>query len=160
MQAFRIAKKRHVLTAFSGDGARMFGGRWNRPGVPMVYAAQTRALAALESLAHYAGAERRIAFVTFAIEVPDALVLRLGTGDLPADWRQEEPGSATQDLGSAWQLGGRSVALLVPSALIPQEFCLLLNPEHADTRKVMVSYPEPFEFDDRLTSRRPAPSTS
>ena len=150
MQAFRIVKKRHVLPAFSGDGARMFGGRWNRPGVPMVYSAQTRALAALEALAHYAGAERQIAFVTFAIEVPDALVLHLATADLPADWRREEPGASTQDLGSAWQFAGSSVALLVPSVLIPQEFCLLLNPEHPDARKVMVRYPEPFQFDDRL----------
>jgi RES domain-containing protein len=150
MQAFRIAKKRHALTAFSGDGARMFGGRWNRPGVPMVYAAQTRALAALEALAHFAGAERRIAFVTFEIELPDSLVLRLAPASLPSDWRREEPGAATQDLGSAWQRGGKSVGLLVPSVLIPQEYCLLLNPEHPDTRKVTVRYPDPFQFDDRL----------
>jgi RES domain-containing protein len=150
MKAFRIVKKRHALTAFSGDGARTFGGRWNRPGVPMVYAAHTRALATLEALAHFAGAERRIAFVTFEIDVPDDLVLRISPADLPADWRREEPTAATQDLGSAWQLEGKSVALLVPSALIPQEHCLLLNPEHSDTRNVMVGYPEPYRFDGRL----------
>jgi len=150
MQAFRIVKKRHVLTAFSGEGARAYGGRWNRPGVPMVYAAQTRALAALEALAHYAGAERRIPFVTFAIEVPDALVMRLPAAKLPADWRREEPSPSTQDLGSAWQLRGDSVAMLVPSILIPHESCLLLNPDHPDARKVMVGFPEPFQFDDRL----------
>jgi len=150
MEAFRIVKKRHALTAFSGEGARMFGGRWNRPGIPMVYAAHTRALAALEALAHFAGAERRIAFVTFAIEVPDELVLRLNAADLPADWRRDEPSDSTQDIGSEWQLGGKSVGLLVPSVLIPQEFCLLLNPVHPDTRRVMVRYPDPFQFDERL----------
>lgn len=150
MLAFRIVKERHVLTAFSGDGARVYGGRWNRPGVPMVYAAQTRALAALEALAHFAGAERRIAFVTFEIEVPDPLVMRLAPEDLPAGWRSEEPPASTQDLGSEWQLRGDSVALRMPSALIPQEYCLLLNPEHPATRKVMVRYPEAFRFDGRL----------
>jgi RES domain-containing protein len=150
MQAYRIVKERHVLTAFSGEGARAYGGRWNRPGVPMVYAAQTRALAALESLAHFAGAERRIPFVTFEIEVPDALVVRLSPADLPDDWRTAEPRPSTQDLGSAWQLRGDSVALLVPSALIPQEYCVLLNPEHPDTRKVMVRYPVAFSFDERI----------
>ena len=45
MRAFRIVKKKHALTAFSGDGARAYGGRWNYPGIPMVYAAHTRALA-------------------------------------------------------------------------------------------------------------------
>lgn len=150
MQAFRIVKKRHALTAFTGDGAREYGGRWNLPGTPMVYAAQTRALAALEALAHYAGAERRIAFVTFPIEAPDKLLARLLPNRLPADWRSEVPSRATQQLGSEWQASGESVALLVPSVLIPQEFCLLLNPEHPDTDKVMVGYPEAFQFDHRL----------
>lgn len=150
MQAFRIVKKRHVLSAFSGEGAREYGGRWNRPGVPMVYAAQSRALAALESLAHFAGAERHIAFVIFELQVPDDLVSRLPAAQLPGDWRREEPSPSTQAIGSAWQAAGESVALLVPSVLIPQEFCLLLDPEHADTEKVMVRFPEAFEFDRRL----------
>ena len=150
MRAYRIVKERRILTAFTGDGARAYGGRWNRPDVPMVYAAQTRALAALEALAHFAGAERRIPFVTFEIDVPDALAIRLSTADLLRDWRSEEPSASTQDFGSAWQLRGDSVALVVPSALIPQEYCVLLNPEHRDTRKVMVQYPEAFRFDGRL----------
>lgn len=150
MQAFRIVKKRHALTAFSGDGAREYGGRWNVRGVPMVYTAQSRALAALESLAHYAGAERRIAFVIFELQVPDELVMRVPPERLPPDWRSEEPGAATQQIGSEWQRGGESVALLVPSVLIPRESCLLLNPEHPRTDRVMIGYPEPFEFDSRL----------
>ena len=139
-----------MLSAFSGEGARAYGGRWNRPGTPMVYAAQSRALAALESLAHFGGAERGLAFLIFEIEVPDALVARLRPQDLPSDWRREEPPPSTQDLGSRWQSSGRSVALVVPSVLIPQESCVLLNPEHPDTRKVIVGYPEPFAIDSRL----------
>jgi RES domain-containing protein len=150
MQAFRIVKKRHALTAFSGDGARAYGGRWNFPGVPMVYAAHTRALAALESLAHFGGAERRMAFVTFEIDIPDKLAIRVEAADLPRDWRNSEPGSSTQGLGSGWQREGRSAALVVPSVLVPQECCVLLNPEHPDMDKIMVSYPEPFAFHARL----------
>ena len=150
MRAFRIVKKRHALTAFSGDGARAYGGRWNLPGTPMVYAAQTRALAALESLAHFGGAERSMSFVTFEIEIPDKLVMHLKAADLPGGWRSREPTEATQALGTEWQRGGRSVALVVPSVLVPQEHCVLLNPEHPDTDKVLVTYPEPFTFDERL----------
>jgi len=150
MRAFRIVKKRHMLTAFSGDGARAYGGRWNFAGIPVVYAAHTRALAALESLAHFGGAERRLQFVTFEIEIPDRLVTRIDLSDLPRDWRRPEPGPATQALGSDWQKSGRSAALLVPSVHVPQEYCVLLNPEHPDTDKIMVAYPEPFSFDDRL----------
>jgi len=150
MRAFRIVKKGHVLEAFSGDGARAYGGRWNFPGVPMVYAAHSRALAALEALAHFAGAERRIEFVTFAIDIPEALALRIDLENLPRDWRTGEPGASTQTLGTQWQASGRSAVLVVPSVLIPQESCVLLNPDHPDTRRIMVGYPEPFEFDGRL----------
>ena len=150
MRAFRIVKKTHALTAFTGEGARAYGGRWNYPGIPMVYAAHTRALAALESLAHYGGAERRMAFVTFAIEIPDPLAIHLDAAALPRGWRSGEPGASTQRLGSAWQLNGKSAALVVPSVLVPQESCVLLNPDHPDIDRIMVSYPEPFEFDARL----------
>ena len=150
MRAFRIVKKRHALTAFSGDGARAFGGRWNLPGIPMMYTAHTRALAALESLAHYGGAERRMAFVTFEIDIPDKLAIQIDTATLPRDWRSGEPSASTQTLGSDWQRSARSAALVVPSVLVPQEFCVLLNPEHADIDKIMVTYPEAFTFDERL----------
>ena len=150
MRAFRIVKKRHALTAFSGDGARAYGGRWNLPGIPMVYAAHTRALAALESLAHFGGAERRMDFVTFEIEFPDRLATHLEATFLPRDWRGAEPSPSTQKLGSEWQRSRRCAVLVVPSVLVPQESCVLLNPEHPDIDKIMIAYPEPFAFDARL----------
>ena len=150
MRAFRIVKRRHAAEAFTGDGARMHGGRWNHPGVPMVYAAHTRALAAMESLVHFRGAERKIGFVTFEIDVPDRLLRRRAAQELPKGGRAKEISAATQDLGTQWQREGRSVALAVPSVIIPEEFCVLLNPEHPDTDKVVVSYPVAFAFDERL----------
>jgi RES domain-containing protein len=150
MRAFRIVKRRHAAEAFTGEGARMHGGRWNHPGIPVVYAAHTRALAAMESLVHFRGAERKIAFVTFEIEIPDRLVLRLSPADLPKGWRSREISTATQDLGTQWLREGKSVALAVPSVIIPEELCVLLNPAHTDTDKVMVGYPVAFDFDERL----------
>ena len=150
MRAYRIVKRRHAAEAFTGEGARLYGGRWNHPGTPMVYAAQSRALAAMEALAHFHGAERRIAFVTFQIEIPDRLITLLQSADLPRGWRSREIASATQELGSRWQREAISVALAVPSALIPEELCVLINPAHPDTDKVMVDYPTAFEFDQRL----------
>ena len=150
MQAFRIVKKRLALAAFSGDGARAYGGRWNFPGIPMVYAAHTRALAALESLAHFGGAERRMEFLVFEIEIPDKLAMRVEPSRLPRDWRSDEPSPLTQALGSEWQRSAKSAALVVPSVLVPQECNVLLNPEHPDIDEIMVTYPEPFTFDGRL----------
>ncbi len=150
MRAFRIVKKGHALTAFLGDGARAYGGRWNHPGVPMVYTAQTRALAALESLVHFGGEERKVSFVAFEIEIPERLAIHVAESSLPRGWRSEEPSSSTQGLGSDWQASGRSAALVVPSVIVPQEYCVLINPEHPDIDKILVNYPEPFEFDRRL----------
>jgi RES domain-containing protein len=116
----------------------------------MVYAAHTRALAALESLAHFGGAERRLRFVTFEIEIPDQLVLQLDRATLPRGWRSGEPSPGTQEVGSRWQREGRSVALAVPSVIVPEESCVLLNPHHPETARVMISYPVEFRFDERL----------
>ena len=116
----------------------------------MVYAAQTRALAALETLAHYAGAERRIEFVVFEIEIPDECVMTLDRAVLAADWRSAIPTSGTQELGSQWQRKAASACLAVPSAIIPEEWCVLLNPDHPDTRKIKIHFPSDFRLDERL----------
>jgi len=150
MRAYRIVKKRHVLSAFSGEGAKAYGGRWNRPGIPMVYAAESRALAALETLAHFQGAGRHIELVMFEIEIPAPLMKRVDESSMPPGWRTPDPRAATQDVGSEWQLEMRSVALLVPSVLIAGEQCVLLNPEHPDSSRVMIGYPGAFAFDGGL----------
>lgn len=150
MRAYRIVKRRHALDAFSGEGARRFGGRWNRPGIPMVYCAESRALAALESLVHYRGEERRLDFLAFEVEIPDGLVRDVPLASLPEGWRAGEPSAVTQDAGSEWQRGLGSIALRVPSVLVPNEHCVLLNPDHPDSSKVMIGYPAAFEFDQRL----------
>jgi len=150
MRAYRIVKRRHALDAFTGSGARIYGGRWNLPGSPVVYCAESRALAALEALAHFHGEERRLDFVVFEVEIPDTLVIDVRPADLPGNWRAAEPPRATQELGTRWQLRLSSVALRVPSVLVPQERCVLLNPAHPDTRRVMVSEPTAFEFDPRI----------
>ncbi len=154
MRAYRIVKKRHVLSAFSGEGAKAYGGRWNRPGIPMVYAAESRALAALEALVRFQGAERHIELVVFEIEIPDRRMKRVDESFMPRGWRTPDRHAATQDLGSRWQLEMRSVALLVPSVLIPGEHCVLLNPEHPDSSRVMIGYPATFAFDDAGDSPR------
>jgi RES domain-containing protein len=150
MRAHRLVKGRRAIDAFTGEGARHYGGRWNRAGIPMVYCAQSLSLAALETFVHFGGEERGLGFVAFAIDIPDECIEGLPARDLPRDWRSGSPPASTQDLGSAWQQSGRSVALAVPSVIVPSEVCVLLNPVHADTRRVMVLFPEDFTFDSRL----------
>ena len=150
MQAFRLVKAKHAIEAFNGEGARRYGGRWNTPGIPMVYAAQSRALAAMETLIHTAGADRRLAYVMYEIEIPERLLQTIAPKDLPPDWRNLTPPLSVQAIGSAWQQSQQSAALLVPSVLVGEECCVLLNPLHPDTAHISINYPVPFEFDSRL----------
>lgn len=150
MKAYRLVKAKHAVDAFNGKGAKLYGGRWNAVGTPMVYAAQSRALAAIETLVHTAGADRRIQYVMYEIEIPDGLVRTFDRKKLPSDWQNLTPPASLQVIGSAWQVSRQSPALLVPSVMIQEECCILLNPEHPDTKDIQVHYPTAFEFDGRL----------
>lgn len=150
MKAFRLVKAKHAVDAFNGEGAKLYGGRWNAVGTPMVYAAQSRALAAMETLVHTTGADRRIQYVMYEIDIPDALVMTFNPNNLPPDWQNLSPPASLQALGSAWQANQQSPALLVPSVMIQEECCVLLNPKHPETKDIQVHYPTAFEFDGRL----------
>ena len=150
MRVWRICKSVHAVTAFSGDGARLYAGRWHRAGVPMVYTATPRALAALELLVHM---EVRLApsdFVLIPADVPDERIISLGPTDLPENWRAVPAPSSTRELGTRWALEKGSLALRVPSVVIPEEHNVLLNPAHPDAGLVKSGSPLPFVFDPRL----------
>ena len=149
LSAWRIVKAAHAELAFTGEGARRTGGRWNSPGVSMVYTSEHKSLAVLEMLAHlYPGDMPR--YLTFRVELDSVLVERWALEKLPPRWREEMPASATRLLGDAWARESRSAALAVPSAIIPEELNLLLNPNHPDSAKIKTAKPTPFAFDPRL----------
>ncbi len=150
IRAWRIVKTRHVAGAFTGEGARLHGGRWNSPGVAVVYTSGSQALAALELLVHLNPP------VTFSLEVVPvefdaALVTRLDRAKLPADWRAEPAPASARALGDAWSRTGASAVLEVPSVIVPAESNYVLNPRHADFSQVRVGAGEAFVLDPRLT---------
>ncbi len=146
-RAWRIVKEKHVAAAFSGEGARLFGGRWNSEGTSVVYTSGSKALAALESLVHL-NPPVIFKYVAIPIEFDDALVEKAAA--LPADWTEEPPPPATKDIGDLWVRGMRSAVLQLPSVIIPEEPNYLLNPAHPDFKKIGIGKPEPFTFDPRL----------
>ena len=151
--AWRIVKRKNEKTAFSGEGARLYGGRWNSPGTSMVYSAQSRSLAVLEMLVHLDTAELLEKYVFFDITVDESLILVLAEGDLPHNWQANPAPSRLRVIGDAWAESNASVALRVPSSVIPAEFNFLLNPKHADFAKVRIGEPEPFRYDARLAEK-------
>jgi RES domain-containing protein len=147
--AYRIVKARHARSAFSGEGARIAGGRWNRPGDPAVYASSSLALAAIETFIHPGEDGLHLRFVYFRIEIPPGVAIRR-CGKPPPGWRAEPPGEESMAWGSKWLRRGRTAVLDVPSALVPSERNFILNPRHPEYARIRIGRALPFLFDPRM----------
>lgn len=128
---WRIVTHCFAASAFPGEGARLFGGRWNRKGEPVVYTARSRSLAFLEMLVQ--DEPLRANYVLTPAEIPgDMARLKIDSKRLPEYWRILEARETLQEIGSQWLHNGKYCVLEVPSAVIPAELNLLLNPGHRD----------------------------
>ena len=148
--AWRITKRRHVKTAFTGSGARKFGGRWNSPATSIVYTSETQSLAVLEMLVHLEQPDLLQAYVLIGISIEPGLTETLDNRRLPRNWRTGASSIALRKLGDEWATNQSSVALRVPSVLVPSESNILLNPAHPDFQKLLIGEPVTFAFDERL----------
>jgi RES domain-containing protein len=142
---------REPYRALDGEGARLYGGRWNSEGVAVVYASTTLALAALEYLVHLDPIDVPRDLLALRLRVPDdATGERIETGGLPADWREVPDHLACVRLGDAWAVRGDALTLHVPSAIVPEEENVLINPHHPEAGRVELTADRPFAFDPRL----------
>jgi RES domain-containing protein len=132
MKAWRLSRFDSQQRTFDGEGARIFPGRWNPAGVPVVYASEHLSLAVLEVLVHARVDQIRIVFHAFAITIPDAFVEVVTDEQLPRGWDGAAIARATRDFGETWARERRLVALSVPSVIVRQERNVALNPLHAD----------------------------
>ena len=154
MRIWRICRACYAGEAFSGDGARRFGGRWNSRGTPMVYASTSLALAAMELFVHLEPSQAPEDLVYLSAELPAGEpALRWEENDLPANWWGDELGPVRAQ-GDAWVRGGDSLAVMVPSVAIRPEWNVLVNPLHRDGSRLQVSTATPFHFDARIFSLR------
>jgi RES domain-containing protein len=151
--AWRITKQKHAKSAFTGEGARLYGGRWNSPGTAMIYTAQSQSLAVLELLVHLDSPELLKKYVLFEVAVDEAYVDELDPSKLPRNWKADPAPSKVQTIGDDWAAGGTSSVLRMPSTLVPGESNFLLNPRHPDFRKLRIGKALPFLFDPRFAHR-------
>lgn len=151
MQAFRLVKARDAAATLDGEGARLAGGRWNAPGLPVAYCASSLSLAILELLVHVDPGSFPEDLVAIRVEIPDDLALRrVLPAELPGDWRREPGRGQLRALGTAWLRAQKEAVLAVPSVIVPGETNLLVNPRHPDAVQVRVLATEPFSLDARL----------
>jgi RES domain-containing protein len=152
--AWRLVMAKFAEHVFDGQGARLYGGRWNSPGKPVVYCSATASLAALEVLANLQRSELLSAYALASCSFDSKLVTAVDDHDLPANWRQSPAPLALAAIGDTWIRTGRSAVLAVPSAVIDREKNYLLNPRHPDFPRVTLGEPKPFAFDLRLVGTR------
>ena len=152
MLTWRIVIPDYAAEPLSGAGAAIWGSRWNSPGVAMVYTASSRPLAVLEMLVHLTRERLPKSAVLIPIEIADELIT--GSPELPDGWNSHPHGRESQLIGDRWVAEERSAAMFVPSAIIPAERNILINPNHARFGEIRVGEAEPHAFDRRLFGLR------
>lgn len=155
IRAWRIVPERHAAGAFSGEGARKYGGRWNSRGHLAVYTSGTLSLAALETLVHL-NPPLALPYLVYPVEFPAKLVDHMDPHALPKGWRSEPVPPAIQRVGDLWLKEMTAPVLAVPSAVIPQETNYILNPNHRYFRKIRILKPDLFVLDSRLLPSKPS----
>jgi len=152
MRVWRISKRQYARKAFTGEGARLLGGRWNFPGQSVVYTSSTLALAALESFVHLPGPlnlPRNL--VSVDAEIPDNLPREsIPIGNLPSAWKDSPPPDQLKAIGQAWLVRNQTAILEVPSVMIPTESNYLLNPAHPDFERITIGKFRLFAYDPRM----------
>lgn len=149
MQVFRIVTRKWKDHAFSGEGARLYGGRWNPKGTAVVYTAASRALTLLEMLVQ--DEPLRAAYWFIPATIPDTVRIEQVTlKSLPPNWMTSAHSETLRTIGRTWITRGKSAVLAVPSAIMPAETNYLLNPLHPDFDHIRIGQAQKLQTDLRL----------
>ncbi|MGO8983830.1 MAG: RES family NAD+ phosphorylase [Terriglobales bacterium] len=152
MRLWRICRRIHAASAFSGEGARLFGGRWNSPGVRVIYTSPSLALAAVETFVNLEPNLQPDDLVSIEAAIPEDLPTeRLDLKSLPRKWHVLRDESLRK-FGDHWIRAGKTMAMYVPSSAIRGEWNVLLNPGHPNFSRLKIEKPKRFEFDLRMFS--------
>lgn len=141
---------------FDGEGAMHGSARWHRKGTRVAYAAANASLAPLEVLVHLNPAdfgERTLAIA----DLPDDAVEQVSPEQLVHVLRDADDDArerASRSFGTSWAREGRSLALRVPSLVVPHDRNVVLNPLHPRMRDVVEVARERVSLDPRLRLSR------
>lgn len=150
-----MLRKTYARAPFDGEGAFRYGGRWSSPGTRLSYASEHQSLAMLEYFVHLDKDDPPGDLVLAVAEVPDDLMReRIQAKDLPANWRESAAPPELTRLGDEFAQQGEHCLLLVPSVLAPSENNCLINPEHADYKRIVVRDLEPLSYDPRVFGKQ------
>ena len=159
---WRIATdtKPYEADDLSGEGAKITGGRWNAPGDALIYTSETRALGCLETVVHLNAGGLPLNRYLVCVTIPAAVWAKARTetpGSLPVGWDADPSGRASIRFGTTWIRSAASALLRVPSIIVPEEYNVLINPMHPDSRGITAGKIRKWLYDPRLT--KPASTT-
>ena len=150
MKVYRIARWKY-LEDLSGKGAKIHGGRWNEEGFSMLYTSENLALAVLELLTNHNRKLINKEFGYVELTLPDVVGIdKISKGQLGTGWRQSIYSHITLEQGTIWLKSTNSLALSVPSSVLVQERNILINPNHGDFSKLVVTNKGELQLDRRI----------
>lgn len=150
MRCYRIVRKKYAAI-LSGEGARLYGGRWNTKGTSIIYTAETSSLAMLEMLVQRSVQLVGMEYYLITIEIPDALVsVPLSMRELPLAWDAYPPNASTKIIGDEFVNRGEDLLLAIPSVINELEHNILINDLHPNFKEVKLVSSKQIVFDKRL----------
>ena len=145
MLVYRIAKKQFI-NDLSGKGAELAGGRWNLKGLPAIYTSSSLALCICETLVHTDKDIPPVNMYFAEIEIPDEYI--------SDEYFNQVSFEHSLNIGTNWIKEANSLAIKVPSALMPQayikDYNVIINPRHQDFSKIKILRTDEVLFDLRL----------
>ena len=151
MKVHRVIPQKFALD-LSGTGAKLYGGRWNRVGVPLLYTSENLSLAVLENIVHIQNPAISPPYKAITIEIPDSFK-EYSVTNFPDNWLIQEGFEALWKLTDNFVKSGEFLAIKVPSAIIEMEYNFLINPQHPLFKDISVVKQQDFSFDQRLFTR-------
>jgi RES domain-containing protein len=153
-RVFRVLRAAYARAPFGGEGAFRYGGRWSSPGTRLVYTSEHQSLAMLEYFVHLDPEDAPDDLVLATADVPDNLSReRIQAAEMPSRWRETPAPPELAQVGDEFVKKAENCLLLVPSALAVNENNWLINPQHAEFKKIALHAPEPLSYDPRMFRR-------
>lgn len=151
MKVYRISKCNYI-DDLSGKGASLHSGRWHNKGTYILYTAQSPSLAMLESVVHITTMVQ-LNLCIVCLDIPEESITSISTEQLPDNWFINPPPDHIKQTGDLFIKNKKHLALKVPSAVMPEEFNVLLNPSHPHFKKIKILYSRILRLDERLLKR-------
>jgi len=151
MEIYRIVSRKYAQDLFASGNA----GRWNLRNQKVLYASASRSLACLENMVHRGQKMFSSLFTVMVIEVPDDIIpQKINKDDLISNWYHSDKNGYRycQNMGQEWYVSQQSSLLMVPSAVMYEEYNYVINTRHQDMDRIKLLRRENISIDERLNA--------